>query len=255
MSIETLTTLIESKASEKGRAVVALSGGVDSSLVAAAAYRALGDRCVAVTVRSELTPAREFTRAAETAEFMGIEHHALPMRALTEAGVRRNTPDRCYHCKQAIFRLMVLDYGDDTLLMDGTNRDDDPARPGLRAVREFGVYSPLKEGGYTKSMVRRMARDLGLPHWDAPSESCLATRIPVGMPLTADRLTMVETMESFFHRMGVETIRATHDNLVATVVYARQYAEILDKNRDSFAALIKRIGLRSFVFKEWTGES
>ncbi len=147
--------------------------------------------------------------------------------------------------------MMVLEYGDDCIILDGTNADDDPARPGLRAVREFGVFSPLKEVDMTKSDVRATAKSIGLPNWNAPSESCLATRIPIGMPLTADRLEKVNTMELFFHNLGVETLRARHDNLVATVEFLPQYADIMKKNRDSFAALIERIGLRSYEFKEW----
>jgi len=90
-----------------------------------------------------------------------------------------------------------------------------------------------------------------LPNWDAPSESCLATRFPVGTPLTQESLQLVQTMESYFHDLGVETLRCSHDNLMVTVSYLPQYAQIIDENRDNFMALIKKIGLRSCTFKEW----
>lgn len=252
MQMDLLTSVIAKRCENVDLVVVAMSGGVDSSLVAAAAYRVLGRKCIAVTVKSELTAGRDFTRAVEAAEHIGIEHHPLNMFLLKDPQVRRNTETRCYHCKRAVFELMVLEYGDDTLIMDGTNGDDDPARPGLKAVQEFGVFSPLREAGLTKSAVRETAREIGLTNWNAPSESCLATRIPIGIPLNKERLDMVQTMESFFHERGVETLRARHDNLVATVEHLPQYADIMVKHRDSFAALIKRIGLRSFIFREWS---
>jgi len=251
MSMQSLISVISKRCENVTPVVIAMSGGVDSCLVAAAARQALKGPVFGVTVRSELNAAHEFTRAVEVAEFIGLEHHPLCLRVLEDKYVRRNTDERCYHCKRLIFKMMVLEYGDDCIILDGTNADDDPARPGLLAVREFGVFSPLKEVDMTKSDVRATAKSIGLPNWNAPSESCLATRIPIGMPLTADRLEKVNTMELFFHNLGVETLRARHDNLVATVEFLPQYADIMKKNRDSFAALIERIGLRSYEFKEW----
>lgn len=252
MKMDSLVSVISKRLRTVDRAVVAMSGGVDSTLVAAAAYQVMGDRCVAVTVQSELTAVRDFTRAVEMAEHIGIEHHPLCIRLLEEKEVRRNGRYRCYYCKRAIFRLMRLEYGDDTVIMDGTNMDDDPERPGLKAAREYNVFSPLKEAGMTKSIVRATARSIGLPNWNAPSESCLATRLLAGLPLNLKRLEMVQAMESFYHKRGVENLRARHDNLVATVEHLSQDSEIINKYRDSFAALIKKIGLRSFTFKEWS---
>jgi len=252
MDFKELTELISSRCSGRDQVVIAMSGGVDSSLVAAASHKALGGRLVAVTVHSELTANRDFTRAVEVAEHIGIEHHPLLVRVLDDSGVRRNAEDRCYHCKKNIFAMMVLEYGDDTLIIDGTNADDDPARPGLRAVREYGVFSPLAEAGIGKAKVRELARTIGLPNWDTPSESCLATRIPVGIELDQDNLNKVQVMETFFHKQGVSTLRARHDNLVATVEYLPQFTEIMNKNRDKFAALVEKIGLRSYIFKEWS---
>lgn len=251
MSMECLTRIIRDKSRGRSPVIVALSGGVDSSLVALAAHRAAAEKSVAVTARSELVARREFTRAVETAEFIGMEHHPLLMRILEEPLVRRNGPDRCYGCKRAMFRMMRVEYGDDCLILDGTNAEDDPARPGLRAVRECGVYSPLRECGLGKEAVRSLAGEAGLPSRDRPPDSCLATRIPDGIVLDVRRLGMVETMESFFHELGVETIRVYHDNLVATVEYLHEYSEIIERNRDKFAAVIERIGLRSCAFKEW----
>lgn len=225
-----------------------------AAAVHAAMNASTSDRpaAVAVTVCSELTADGDFTRAVEVAEQIGIEHHPLCLRMLELEGVRRNGADRCYHCKKAIFQMMRLEYGDDCLLVDGTNDDDDPNRPGLRAAREQGVYHPLKEAGLTKADVRTMARMAGLANWDAPSESCLATRLATGVPLSREGLDKVRVMESFLRERGVERLRARHDNLVATVEYPAQCSEIIDKHRDSLAALIKRIGLGSCELREWS---
>ncbi len=252
MDMKALSKLLAIRATGHDHVVVALSGGVDSALVAAAAHAALGKSAVAVTVHSELTARRDFTRAVEIAEHIGIEHHPLLAQVLNNERIRRNDETRCYHCKNAIFELMSLEYGDACLIVDGTNRDDDPARPGLRAVREHGVFSPLLEAGLGKGKVRELARVNGLPNWNAPSESCLATRIPVGNSLSRETLNRVQVMESFFQERGVETLRARPDNLVVTVEYLPQFVDIINENRDKFAALIKGIGLRSVLFKEWS---
>jgi uncharacterized protein len=256
MHEKTLVRVLRERCRGVSPVVVALSGGVDSGLAAAAAVRACRDlpdtRVVGVTVHSELTADRDFTRAVEVAEHLGLEHHPLLIRMLDKAGVRGNGPDRCYHCKRAIFSLMRLEYGDHCLIVDGTNSDDDPARPGMRAAEEFSVYHPLAEVGLVKALVRDMARSLGLPNWNAPSESCLATRVAPGLPLSFEALDKVRRMESFLHERGVKTLRARHDNLVATVEYLPEYSEIIEKEREPLLALIKRIGLGSCVFKEWT---
>ena len=250
MEWEKLVSLIRERAVDHD-VVVALSGGVDSGLVAAAAQAALGDRAQAGTVTSELTPARDRLRAQAVAAHIGIGHRLCPLSVLADPGFRENSAQRCYHCKRLVFQALRREFGPDSLLLDGTNGEDDPARPGLRAVREFEVVSPLCALGLDKEAVRALARERGLPNWNAPSESCLATRIPVGTALTATGLGQVEAMESFLHEHGVDTVRAYHDNLVATVEFLPEYAGIMEQNRDNLVALVHRIGLRSCQFKEW----
>lgn len=232
---------------------VAFSGGVDSALVAAATQRALGHRAVACTVVSELTTGRDLLRASEAAAAIGIRHIELPVSALAVAGVRRNQSDRCYHCKQLVFRTIQEALGDSALLLDGTNDEDDPARPGMKAALEFGVFSGLKKSGLLKADVRRLAREIGLPNWDAHSESCLATRVREGQELSVEILTGIEAMESQLDEFGAHTARVRIDNLVATVEFEPQYSEIMETNRDNIVAQARRLGLRSCLFKEWRG--
>lgn len=251
MSLEHLAGLIVERTGPDGCAAVALSGGVDSGLVAAAAHLALGERAMACTVVSELTPQRDLERASAVAAQIGIGHRVLQVQALLLPKVQANRPDRCYHCKCMVFQTIRDSLGQHCLLLDGTNADDDPARPGLKAVSEFGVFSPLVAAGMTKGAVRGLAREAGLPNWDAPADSCLATRIRTGTPLTLGSLSQVAAMESYLHDIGLDTVRVHPDNLVATVEYHPQYSEIIDENRDKIVALALRLGLRSCVFKEW----
>ncbi|EGB15465.1 asparagine synthase [Pseudodesulfovibrio mercurii] len=253
MSLDHLASLIAARAGDVGCAVTALSGGVDSSLVAAAAHLALGPRAMACTVVSELTPDRDLKRAERVAAHIGIEHRVIQISALVVPEVRRNLDDRCYHCKCLILRTMRDAFGAGCLLLDGTNADDDPNRPGLRALQEFHVYSVLLAAGLGKAEIRGLAREAGLSNWEAPSESCLATRIPTGVPLNADDLGRVNALESYLHTIGVHTVRVRPDNLMATVEYLPQYAEIIQENRDKIVALANRIGLESCTFREWAG--
>lgn len=191
MGVDGLVSHIAAKVGDSGKAVVALSGGVDSGLAAWAAHKAVGNRPRAATVVSELTPPREARRAESVAAHIGMALRRLPVRALGNPLIRANAPDRCYHCKSLIFSELRHAYGPDVLLIDGTNADDDPLRPGLKALREHSVFSPLREVGLDKAAVRTMARAVGLPNWDTPSESCLATRIAHGVPLDAEALKVV----------------------------------------------------------------
>jgi uncharacterized protein len=251
MSIEQLATHIAERSGAVGCVGVALSGGVDSGLVAAAAKLALGDRAVACTVVTEMTQERDKERAMEVAERIGIEHRLLKASALSVPEVRRNQEDRCYYCKSLVFRTIKEALGNECLLLDGTNSDDPSDRPGLRAVREFKVLSPLADLKLGKSNVRALAFDAGLPNWETPSESCLATRIPTGTELSSQGLNHVAIMETFLHSLGMDTVRVRPDNLMATVEYLPQYSEIITENRDKIVALAQKIGLQSCAFKEW----
>ena len=252
MGFEALVSNIRKKAQATDVVVVALSGGVDSGLVAAAALEAVGARTIAATVASEVTTTFDRARALEVASHIGVQHRSIETAVLDDPKICENSEKRCYYCKRHIFQRMQAEFGTDCLVMDGTNADDDQSRPGLQAVKEFQVYSPLYEVGFKKTQVRDVARSMGLPCWNTPSESCLATRISTGTPLTLVGLSQVEAMESFLHQLGIQCVRFRHDNLVATVEYSSQYSEIIEKNRDNVVALSARIGLRSCLFKEWS---
>jgi uncharacterized protein len=238
------------KLSHDGKVVIAMSGGVDSCLLAAVTKNVIGDRCCGVTIQSELTVESDVVVAKAVADEIGMTHTVIQLQLLDNEKISANMENRCYYCKQRIFdAISTIMPGYD--MMDGTNADDDPSRPGRRAAKEFGVTSPLLDCGLGKDEIRQMALDYGLSNWDRVSESCLATRMRLGTALTADGLNRVQLMESFFHKKGILSLRVYHDNLMATVVYLPQYSEIIAKNCDSFAAFVKEIGLLSCEFKEY----
>lgn len=201
---------------QRGPVAVAFSGGVDSTLALWAAARALGGRALGVSIRSEFICRAERERAERMAAFLaeavGARVAVRGISALSHARLRGNPPDRCYLCKQLVLAEVRAEaraaYGEDFRLADGTNADDDPARPGLRAVAEAGALSPLALCGIDKAGVRELARRLGLPNAEDPSNSCLATRVPTGAELTFARLTAIEGMERAARDLGLLDLRA-----------------------------------------------
>ena len=188
---------------------LAFSGGVDSSLLvwAAAAY---GKDWRAYYVHAAFQPAFELADARQVAEQCGLPMTVLEVDILSNATVTANPADRCYHCKRSIFSSILAQAKDDgySLVIDGSNASDDAGdRPGMRALRELEVRSPLRECGLTKADVRRLSREAGLPTWDKPAYACLATRVPTGTPLRAETLSAVEKAEGALAAMGFRDFR------------------------------------------------
>ena len=185
---------------ENPRVAIAFSGGADSSYLLYAALH-YGARARAYYVNSAFQPAFELENA---------DMKVLPVDVLASETVTANPPDRCYHCKQMIFRTILAAAEADgfTVLLDGTNASDDAGdRPGMRALRELAVRSPLRECGLTKRDVRMLSRDAGLFTWDKPAYACLATRIPTGQPITARDLAVTEAAESDLFSLGFTDFR------------------------------------------------
>ena len=191
------------------KAAIAFSGGVDSTYLLAEGLR-LGADVKPYCAVSAFQPAFEKREAEELCARLGAELTAVELDVLAEASVASNPPDRCYHCKKTIFgALMARAAADgDELMLDGTNASDDALdRPGMRALREFGVLSPLRLCGLTKAEIRRRSRELDLPTWDKPAYACLATRIPTGEVIDADKLRRVEGAETALMEMGYRDFR------------------------------------------------
>jgi pyridinium-3,5-biscarboxylic acid mononucleotide sulfurtransferase len=202
-------------------AVVALSAGVDSSLVAALARQALGDRAVAVTAISESLARGEASVAKKTAKQIGIKHITVTTDEVHNESYKANPSNRCYYCKDTLYRELrnQAEIARFEAILDGTQLDDfGEARPGLLAAREAGVRSPLAEAGFSKKDVREAARLFGLEVWDKPAMPCLSSRIPHGDKITVEKLTQVGEAELVVKRLtGARDIRVRHHGKVAAI--------------------------------------
>ena len=203
-----------------GSVIVAFSGGVDSSLVAAVAAQVLGDAALAVTAVSPALARGELDGARAVARAVGIAHEAIRTDELAREGYRRNGADRCYHCKSELYdRLAALAAarGFDSLL-SGANADDlGDWRPGLRAAAEHGVRHPLVEAGFGKADVRALARELALPSADKPAMPCLASRLPFGTEVEPHVLAQVDRAERALRALGFRELRVRHLGATARV--------------------------------------
>ena len=200
--------------------VVAFSGGVDSTYLLSVAGEALPSGVLAATVRSALHMKQEGADAAAIALRLNVPHRVIDADPLADPELRANSPERCYICKRAILGdLVALARAEGcAAVVEGSNVDDlGDYRPGMRAVRELGIRSPLLEVGLTKTEIRQLARDRALPNWEKPAMACLASRIPYGTPLTANRLSRIDRAEDTLHAMGFVQVRVRDHGAVARV--------------------------------------
>ena len=191
------------------RAAVAFSGGVDSAFLLWAA-RHYGCDVGAYYVKTPFQPAFELSDARRLTEELGIPLHVVEVDVLSVPEAAANGPERCYCCKHALFSALWAAVKEDghTLLLDGTNASDDAGdRPGMRALRELEVRSPLRECGLTKAEVRRQSKAAGIFTWDKPAYACLATRVPTGTAITGEALAKVERGEDALFKLGFTDFR------------------------------------------------
>ena len=194
---------------ENPKAALGFSGGVDSSYLLYAGVQAGAD-IHPYYIKTAFQPQFELDDAERLCAQLGVPLTVLELDVLKNEAVTANPPDRCYHCKTALFGALSVQALADgyTLLLDGTNASDDAGdRPGMRALKELHVCSPLRECGLTKAEIRRLSREAGLFTWDKPAYACLATRIPSGDAITAEKLLATERAEAFLFSLGLTDFR------------------------------------------------
>jgi uncharacterized protein len=203
-----------------GQALVAFSGGADSTLLLKVASEELGGNVLAVIARSETYPEREVRSAARLARKIGVRHLLIKTGEVENPKFAENSPLRCYHCKQELFSRLreMASARSIPHVLDGSNSDDrGDYRPGSKAGRELGVRSPLREAGLTKAEIRLLSKEMGLPTWDKPSLACLASRFPYYTPIDRRTLLKVGRAEDVVRGLGITQVRVRHHGDIARI--------------------------------------
>jgi len=233
-----------------GSALVAFSGGVDSTFLLKAAIDVLGEKVIAVTAKSLSFPERELLKAVEIAKILKVKHIIIESSELKNPAYKKNDLNRCYYCKSALFEELKKIALKEKLnfILDGQNYDDiGDYRPGAKAADEAGVKSPLKESSMTKNDIRVLSKALGLPNWDSPSFACLASRIPYGTEIDNDIITKIDFLENFLLNLGFIQVRVRHHEKIARIEVAEEEMSKFD-NADTRMQIVSEFKKQGYLY-------
>jgi len=258
MSIKEKYTKLTNILKEMRSALVAFSGGVDSTLLLKVAKDSLGDSVFAVIANSETYPDEEILSAENFANFLNIPYQIINTEELSDERFLCNPKERCYFCKIELFSKLkeIAKLKKMKFVVDGSNvSDKDDFRPGSKAKEELGVRSPLAEAGFTKDDIRELSKELGLKTWDKPSLACLSSRIPYGTRITKDVLERIGKAEKFIRELGFTNVRVRHHNHIARIeigkeetqkVFEQDLMDIISKKLESIGYTYITLDLKGF---------
>ena len=256
-TLEGKLTQLRTILAELPSALVAFSGGVDSTFLLRVAHDVLGERCTALTTVSPTTPADDLAGARSLAVAMGATHVIVDTNELAIPGYAANPTNRCWFCKDNLFTICVAEAERRGIgaVIDGANLDDlGDHRPGLKAAAERSIRHPLVEAGLTKADIRAASRNLGLPTWDRPASPCLSSRFPYGTHITEDRLARVAAAEQVLRARGFRELRVRfHDQVARLEVPVHEMPRLLEPGvREEIVRELRALGF-SYVALDLQG--
>lgn len=237
--------ILKKNISDLGSAIIAFSGGVDSTLVLKAAYDVLGSEIIAITADSPSLPRRELEETKKIAEEIGARHIIITTEETENLDYTKNPNNRCYYCKTELYTKLkqISRQLDVKNILNGTNFDDlGDYRPGLKAAEEFNIISPLKDAKLMKNEVRELAKYLNLKLWDKPSSPCLSSRVPYGQQITIKKLKMIENAENFLKNFGIRELRVRHFGQIARIEVNENDKTKINENLKSISEKFNQIG-------------
>jgi uncharacterized protein len=246
IEMEAKLVALESRLRSLGSAVIAYSGGVDSTFLAQVAHDVLGRQALAVTACSETYPSWEREEAVATARRIGFRHRLVQTSELEMPGFADNPADRCYFCKTELFQTLRKIADEEGLLhvLVGTTAEHlDDFRPGCRSATELGVISPLLEAGLKKTEIRVLSKMRGLPTWDKPASACLASRIPYNSVITLEKLRQIELAEGYLRSVGIGQCRVRHHGEMARIEVAPGDISLISADlREGIVIHLRKLG-------------